>query len=64
MTPYLWVMVGALVLGGLAGHILKRIRGRGFTTKQQMKFLGVFMTAYLLVMIAAALINSGKLALP
>jgi hypothetical protein len=38
--------------------------GKGYTTKQQMKHLGVGITVYLLLMVAAALINSGKLALP
>ena len=65
MPLELWATLGLLPLAFLIGRIHKRRinGGKGYTMKQQMKFLGVATTVYLLLMIAAALINSGKLAL-
>jgi len=65
MPLEIWVTLGLMPLAFAVGRILRRRTngGKGYTMKQQMKFLGVATTVYLLLMIAAALINSGKLAL-
>ena len=66
MTLETWVIVGLMPVAFIVGRIRRRRinGGKGYTMKQQMKHLGVFTTVLILVMIAAGLINSGKIAFP